>query len=163
MRIRANEASDIIYTITVLGRSPLRLALGETGHDVVEVGAVAASGPFQLTINGVLRTGHRFVTPDQIWIRIAGRTLVFERGDAPGARGGAAKNEIRADMPGTIVAVHVVAGQSVTAGEPVVTLESMKLQITVASNRDAVIDRIPVSANTTFDRGAVLVVLAEPS
>lgn len=160
MRLRTNDSE---YPITVLGRVPLRLGVGAIAHDVVEIGGGAPSGAFRIVVDGVTHEGHRLVTPEHIWVRIEGRTFVFARGEGPGARGGAAKNEIRADMPGTIVAVHVAPGQHVTAGEPLVTLESMKLQITVASDRDAVVGSIPVSANTTFDRGAVLVVLAEAS
>ena len=65
-------------------------------------------------------------------------------------------------MPGTVVTIHKKEGERVTAGEPILTVESMKLQATIAADHDATIATIPVAANGTFERGAVLVVLASP-
>ena len=49
----------------------------------------------------------------------------------PGTVGGPA--EIVAPMPGAVLTVHVAAGASVAAGDPIVTLEAMKMEHVVAA------------------------------
>ena len=44
-----------------------------------------------------------------------------------GSRAGIADGTIRSPMPGTILAVQVSLGQKVTAGQPVLVVEAMKM------------------------------------
>jgi 3-methylcrotonyl-CoA carboxylase alpha subunit len=62
-------------------------------------------------------------------------------------------------MPGTVVAVHVEPGRHVHAGEPLVVIESMKMESVIAAPRDGIVDRLLVAVGDTFDRGAPLVAL----
>ena len=57
-------------------------------------------------------------------------------GDADSAAGGEASLE--APMPGTVVQLRVEAGATVTAGETLVVMESMKMEISIQSPRDGV-------------------------
>ena len=50
-----------------------------------------------------------------------------------GGRAGAADSTVRSPMPGTVLAVHVAAGQQVTAGQPVAVVEAMKMEHTVVA------------------------------
>jgi acetyl-CoA/propionyl-CoA carboxylase biotin carboxyl carrier protein len=59
-------------------------------------------------------------------------------GDAPpaalrGGRAGRADGAVRSPMPGTVLAVHVSLGQAVTAGQPVLVVEAMKMEHTVTA------------------------------
>jgi acetyl-CoA/propionyl-CoA carboxylase biotin carboxyl carrier protein len=59
-------------------------------------------------------------------------------GDAPpaalrGGRAGGADGAVRSPMPGTVLAVHVALGQAVTAGQPVLVVEAMKMEHTVTA------------------------------
>ena len=65
-----------------------------------------------------------------------------------------------APMPGTVVAVHVEPGQAVHAGEPLVVIESMKMESVIAAPRPGVVERVLVAPGDTFERGAPLVALA---
>ena len=80
-------------------------------------------------------------------------------GDADSARGGEALLE--APMPGTVVQLRVEPGATVTAGETLVVMESMKMEISIQSPRDGVIDTVLVAAGDQVDRGAVLIELVE--
>jgi 3-methylcrotonyl-CoA carboxylase alpha subunit len=60
---------------------------------------------------------------------------VAEAGPAPlrGGRAAATDGTVRSPMPGTVVAVHVSVGQAVSAGQPVLVVEAMKMEHTVTA------------------------------
>jgi biotin carboxyl carrier protein len=62
-------------------------------------------------------------------------------------------------MPGTVITCHTGAGAEVALGERLVTIESMKLQMTILAPRTGTVARIHVAENVTFERGTVLVSL----
>jgi acetyl-CoA/propionyl-CoA carboxylase biotin carboxyl carrier protein len=80
-------------------------------------------------------------------------------GDADSAAGGEASLE--APMPGTVVQLRVEAGATVTAGETLVVMESMKMEISIQSPRDGVIETVLVAVGDQVDRGATLIELVE--
>jgi len=65
-----------------------------------------------------------------------------------------------APMPGTVVKVAVEAGDQVSSGQPLVVIESMKMQSEIIATRDGVVDRVFLDVGENFDRGAALVALA---
>jgi 3-methylcrotonyl-CoA carboxylase alpha subunit len=80
-------------------------------------------------------------------------------GDADAAHSGDASLE--APMPGTVVQLRVEPGATVRAGETLVVLESMKMEISIAAPRDGSVAKVLVAAGDQVDRGAVLIELAE--
>jgi 3-methylcrotonyl-CoA carboxylase alpha subunit len=64
-----------------------------------------------------------------------------------------------APMPGTLITIAVEPGQAVTTGQPLVVIESMKMQSEIVAWRDGVVDRVHLQVGDTFDRGAGLVAL----
>jgi acetyl/propionyl-CoA carboxylase alpha subunit len=64
-----------------------------------------------------------------------------------------------APMPGSVVRVLVEAGAQVAKGDPLVVLEAMKMEHTVASPTDGVVGEVRVTAGQQVDAGAVLVVV----
>ncbi|MBS1894632.1 MAG: ATP-grasp domain-containing protein [Actinobacteria bacterium] len=80
-------------------------------------------------------------------------------GGADSARVGEASLE--APMPGTVVQLRVEPGDTVAAGETLVVLESMKMEISIAAPRDGSVAEVLVAAGDQVDRGAVLIELAE--
>lgn len=73
---------------------------------------------------------------------------------------GAADDSVLAPMPGTVVALQVAAGAAVTRGEPLLVIESMKLETTIAAPRDGVVQAVHVELGRSFERDAILVTLA---
>lgn len=53
---------------------------------------------------------------------------------------------VRAPMPGMVVSLSVSAGQTVTAGQVLLTLESMKMENEVCAPRDGVVRAVHVTA-----------------
>ena len=145
--------------LTIAARKPaLAIEIDGIAHSVVEL--PAGDGRFTLIVDGKTYSGWRYAARDQIHVRLGGRTYIVDNvGSAGAGAQGAANSEIRADMPGTLVAAHVTADQAVKAGERLVTIESMKLQLTLISPRDGIVAAVHVAPNTAFEKGALLVSL----
>jgi acetyl/propionyl-CoA carboxylase alpha subunit len=77
-----------------------------------------------------------------------------------GHAGGSADDIAEAPMPGVVIAVHVKEGQSVTAGDTLMVIESMKLETAIRAWRNGVIAAVHVGVGQTFQRGAPLLALA---
>jgi acetyl-CoA/propionyl-CoA carboxylase biotin carboxyl carrier protein len=75
--------------------------------------------------------------------------------------GGRGEASLEAPMPGTVVQLRVEPGATVSAGETLVVLESMKMEISIAAPRDGAVAEIHVAAGDQVERGAVLIELAE--
>ena len=73
-----------------------------------------------------------------------------------------AEGSLLAPMPGAVVAVNASAGDQVAAGQPVLVLEAMKMQHTIAAPYDGVVTEIPVSVGSQVTAGSVLAVVQAP-
>ncbi len=67
---------------------------------------------------------------------------------------------LRAEMVGNVLDVLVSPGRAVLAGEPVVLLESMKMEIPVSSEVGGVVREVPVTVGDVVQEGDVLAVLS---
>jgi acetyl/propionyl-CoA carboxylase alpha subunit len=63
----------------------------------------------------------------------------------------------RAPMPGSVIAVSVEPGQQVLRGQPLMVIESMKMETTISAACDGIVQSLHVGVGQTFDRDAVLV------
>ena len=75
--------------------------------------------------------------------------------------GGDSGRELKADMPGLVVDIKCEVGDRITAGQPVVVLEAMKMQNELSAPGDGTIEEIFVEAGQSVDSGALLLRLAE--
>jgi biotin carboxyl carrier protein len=149
-------------SLDIVARRPdLKVKLGDATHTVSEVKAEGAA--FEIVIDGKTRTGFRYLAGDEVYVRIGTRTFTVGlpqaqlRAHSKGAEG----DTLRADMPGTVIALHTEVGAEVKAGDKLITIESMKLQVGLVAPRDGTVETIHVPAETAFDRGAVLISLAK--
>lgn len=100
-----------------------------------------------------------------VWIHAAGRThrlrpvsrrAAMQRRLAERERSTAAADpELRAPMPGAVAAVHVAPGDTVAAGQRVVTIEAMKMEHPVTAPHEGVV-RIDVAVGDQVRRDQVL-------
>ncbi len=118
-------------------------------------------GRFEITLDGQRLSGWRVADGDKVHLWIDGRAYTVTRLDPlSGAAGaGAGGDDIRADMPGRVVSVDCAVGDQVGAGQTLLTAESMKLQVAIVAPRDGRVAAVCVSAEASFDKGAVLVSL----
>jgi propionyl-CoA carboxylase alpha chain len=62
-------------------------------------------------------------------------------------------------MPGTVIAVHVGAGEDVEPRQPLVTLEAMKMEHPVTAPFAATVSVVKVAVGDTVAAGEILVEL----
>ncbi len=79
------------------------------------------------------------------------------RGSDVAGRGGPV--EVRAIIPGRIVALSVDPGDPVTAGQQVLVLEAMKMQNELLAPREGTIERIAIAVGETVEVGDLLLVI----
>jgi acetyl/propionyl-CoA carboxylase alpha subunit len=157
------RVADRDIVVEISHRRPhLRLQIDGASHTVVENPSTV--GAFDLTIDGVVYRGWRHTVGNDVYVRLGARTYIVSRADGNAAAGRVSDQqyETRADMPGVVVALHCEAGQAVRIGDPLVTIESMKLQATLVAAHDAVVAQVHVGPETSFERGAVLVSFVRP-
>jgi biotin carboxyl carrier protein len=68
--------------------------------------------------------------------------------------------EVRAIIPGRVVAVSIAQGDAVIAGQQLLVVEAMKMQNELRAPRDGVIEQIAVGTGSTIEVGDLLLVLA---
>ncbi|XBQ15968.1 MAG: acetyl/propionyl/methylcrotonyl-CoA carboxylase subunit alpha [Oceanicaulis sp.] len=72
-----------------------------------------------------------------------------------------AGGQIKAPMPGKVLALKVKPGDSVKKGQTLVVLEAMKMEHALTAGADGVVEDVPVREGAQVADGAVLVVLGE--
>jgi len=94
---------------------------------------------------------------DHYDLRVEPVRPVRRRGDGPAAP---ATVEVRAPMPGLIVALEVTPGQAVGPGGTVAVIEAMKMQMELRAPAGGIVRQLRVAAGQEVAAGEVIVVLA---
>ncbi len=95
---------------------------------------------------------------DEVLISEGGQSWSFTRWRADGlAAGGAGDGAILSPMPGRIIAVAVTEGQAVSAGQPLVTLEAMKMEHVLTAPFDGVVTDLKADTGGQVAEGIALV------
>lgn len=146
------------------GPRRLRLAAGDDERTVelepdLEPDGLPANGP-ALVVSG-----------DEVHVDADGRSVAIRLAPAPDVdraartaahahhEGGAV--EVTAPMPGTVLAVHAAAGADLEAGDPIATLEAMKMEHAVVAPLAGRLAELAVGAGDQVARGE-LVAVVEP-
>jgi biotin carboxyl carrier protein len=100
-----------------------------------------------------------------IFVAVGPASFEFKPAQASARRRGRglAAAEITAPMPGKVLKVMVRDGDLVEAGQPLVVIEAMKMETTLAAESAARVKRVRVAEGDTVDHGAVLIELSPPS
>jgi acetyl/propionyl-CoA carboxylase alpha subunit len=145
------------------GPSVVRVA-AEGRERTVAIGAASPlDGPAPASIASV-------EVGDVVHVDLAGRSTAFRIAPPPdvdrvaraAVRHGSTAlgpTQVPAPMPGSVLGVHVQTGQAVDAGDPLVTLEAMKMEHVVAAAAAGRIGDVLVRVADQVSRGQVLVVI----
>ena len=122
-------------------------------------------GSVTFLVDGQPLHAHVVRDGDRSLVSIEGRTYAFnhtppkhDRARQRGTRG-SFEPEVRSPMPGKILAVKVVAGQTVEDGQTLVLLEAMKMENTLTAEGKARVAAIHVADGDLVELGQVLVEL----
>jgi 3-methylcrotonyl-CoA carboxylase alpha subunit len=99
---------------------------------------------------------------DSVLIAEGGQVWELARWRATGVAGGAAADgAILSPMPGRIISVDVAAGDTVTKGQKLVTLEAMKMEHSLVAPFDGVVEALTAVVGGQVSEGATLVKIAK--
>jgi 3-methylcrotonyl-CoA carboxylase alpha subunit len=138
-RIKGEELS-----LRILARDAASLQV-ECGGEVIRVRIVESAPALHLFRSGRHAVLNLVATDDSLQVV-----------------GTAEQGSLLTPLPGTIVAVHVAAGQHVARGAPLITVEAMKMEHTLTAPYEGVVSRIAFGLADRVQAGAVLVELAPP-
>jgi biotin carboxyl carrier protein len=124
-------------------------------HTTVILGAPTATQ--EGTVREVLVDGFRF----EVEAASDRRATLRERATrASGAAASTAPLDVRAIIPGKVVALSIAVGDTVAAGQQLLVVEAMKMQNELRAPRDGTITRIGVGPGVNIDVGDLLVVIS---
>jgi len=113
-----------------------------------------APGGYTLRAKGLVRKLRLAVGPEATFVHMNGRTFEVGRVDPAerlaGNESGASDDRLVAPMPGVVVSVSAKPGDTVTEGQPLLVIESMKLETTLTAPRDGVVAEIPFAEGDSF-------------
>ena len=75
---------------------------------------------------------------------------------APKAAAGAGSVKVAASVPGKVLKIAATVGQAVKAGDNIVILESMKMEIPVVAPQDGTVASIDVAEGASVENGDTL-------
>ncbi len=82
--------------------------------------------------------------------------VVFKNsGGGEGGPGGA-QTALKSQIPGKVVSIAVVEGDSIKRGDVVCTLESMKMQVAVKAHKDGDVKNLKIKEGATVAKGDVI-------
>ena len=132
------------------------------GKTVTVAQETAPNGGRRLLIDGASHDVQVAAKGETAWIQVGGRCWTTRLHD-PVKDAGATADEgdaCRAPMPGTVVALNVGAGDTVSLGQTLLVMESMKMQINLDAARDGVVAEVRCAPGDSVERDARLVTLA---
>jgi acetyl-CoA/propionyl-CoA carboxylase biotin carboxyl carrier protein len=142
------------WLIAVDGGGPVDVRVRGTAErpefDVGD-GAVAAEvvrtdkQAFAIAIGGVRRLWDYAYEGNTIWLGHDGYAWTTRRASSEEAHEASVHGDLRAPMPGQVLLVPAVVGDEVKAGDPVIVLESMKMELTIVSAVDGIVTSVAVA------------------
>jgi 3-methylcrotonyl-CoA carboxylase alpha subunit len=120
------------------------------------------AGSLQVECDGAVSHIRIFEAPPALHLFCDGRHAVVSlksTDDSLQVLGTAEQGSLLTPLPGTVVAVHVAAGQHVARGAPLITVEAMKMEHTLTAPYEGVVSRVAFGLADRVQAGAVLVEL----
>ena len=143
-----------------------RLGLGE--RVCAAVAGRRPDGRLDIALDGVRRSVRVLAQGPEpgaaLTVFIAGESWQLDEVDPlqPPAGALVAAGRLTAPMPGRIVQLLVAAGDPVRRGQPMMVVEAMKMEHTIAAPRDGTVAAVHYAPGDLVEEGAELIALVEP-
>ena len=96
------------------------------------------------------------INPTNVVLTRMGKELIIPFYESSFNNSTSASNALTAPMPGKIIAVNAKAGDSVKAGDPLIVMEAMKMEMTLEAPRDGVVAEIMAQVDALVTDGEML-------
>jgi acetyl-CoA/propionyl-CoA carboxylase biotin carboxyl carrier protein len=114
-------------------------------------------GAARVTLDGVERRYAVRVTDESIWVARDGEQLELRTEHPIGAGDAALLDSLQAPMPGTVLLVRVADGDHVEAGDVLLVLESMKMELSITAPHAGTVDGLALEPGDRVTRGQPVV------
>ena len=112
-------------------------------------------------INGNLEFAHVAKVRDKLWIHYNGDIFTISELERGAKSSDKAEGGLSAPMPGTVLDVMVREGQRVREGQPLMTIEAMKMEHRILAPKAGEVISINFNQGERVDMGSVLVELGD--
>ena len=160
--VRAGDSRETDVEVISRDGAVVRIRIGD--RELAAEFTPSADGGGMLLIDGRRYPVFSARQKDSILVSVGPASFEFKPAEAASRRRarGLAATEIMAPMPGKILKVLVRDGDLVEAGQPLVAIEAMKMETTLAAESAAMVKQVRVEEGQTVDHGAVLIELSPP-
>ena len=134
------------WRLSVAGGAPVELRLQDAGRY-----ELARTGPhtWALDVDGERREWTYARDGEVTWVGCEGHAWPVRRTSVTTGQDAHADGDLRAPMPGQVLLIPAAAGQQVRAGDPVVVLESMKMELVLTAPVDGSVTELSVAVGDT--------------
>ena len=159
---RAGDPHDIDAEVIAREGDTIRVRIGD--RELAAQYTPNADGGGILTINGRRYPIFGAKRKESIFVSVGPASFEFKPAEAAARRRarGLAAAEVIAPMPGKVLKVLVRDGDLVEAGQPLVVIEAMKMETTLAAESAATVKHVRVEEGQTVDHGALPIELSPP-
>jgi 3-methylcrotonyl-CoA carboxylase alpha subunit len=140
-----------------LGADAYRARFADADYEVRVISR--GDGALETEIRGCREAAHLLVCAGRVEVFRAGghaSLTLTDTDDSLQPSTEADAGSLVTPLPGTVVAVHVSAGQSVERGAPLITVEAMKMEHTMSAPYAGTVERLPFALGDRVAAGAVL-------
>ncbi|MGE0787457.1 MAG: biotin carboxylase N-terminal domain-containing protein [Sandaracinaceae bacterium] len=159
---RGDDEVSITIAYRDLGGGRFAIRIGDAAHEARVLGF--ADDTIALELDGRVRSVPVIADEGSHAVVVGAHTVRLEEvprfvlgGDA------SAQDGAVAPMPGKIVDVAVAVGDAVTAGQPLVVMEAMKMEHTISAPHDGTVREVRVTVGEQVSEGALLVLVIDES
>jgi 3-methylcrotonyl-CoA carboxylase alpha subunit len=142
---------------------PVRAAVHTPWPDIIGASRVLIGGEIRVELDGARLAPTVVRDGDMLHVFHEGghwRLGIYDPLTAAEAHEGATGG-LTAPMPGKVTALHVKAGASVKAGQPLIVVEAMKMEHTIQAPADGKVAEVRFKPGDQVSEGEVLIVLEE--
>ena len=167
-RLNANSKTVITFKVSdeIISARATRLLNGDWLVDVMDkkIRVELSQAPKDTAPEDKLRYFYSWshkVHADYVEIKGTALNIIVQRQTPFDTSDTSSANALTAPMPGKIIAVKAKAGDSVKAGDPLIIMEAMKMEMTLEAPRDGVVAEVSAEVDALVADGEMLLSLEE--
>jgi len=164
---RMNQENSVSFGLGHDGMTTAKLSnFGPNGQSKVQVGqqiksTISEYGVWLSPSEDLAGNWNYDYSEDTIELRQKGKIIVIPTRVVAASLTAVSSNALTAPMPGKIIAVNAKAGDSVKAGDPLIIMEAMKMEMTLEAPRDGIVADVTATVDALVTDGEMLLSLEE--